>query len=130
MILPSLAPYKAIKKTVRRLSENEAELTCESQGFPLARVTWTDGKLREPHLTNRSESSHAINNDGAFVVTSRLSVKYDANNYTCSYTTRDSKASQAATFRIPGGCEWWRLKWWICSACNVVQLISASLLGS
>ncbi|MCI4386972.1 hypothetical protein PGIGA_G00068950 [Pangasianodon gigas] len=95
------APYKAIKKTVRRLSEKEVELSCESQGLPLALVTWSDGKLRDPHLTNRSESSHAINSDGVFVVTSRLSVTYEVNNYTCSYITDDMKTSQTATFHIP-----------------------------
>ncbi|KAF4077161.1 hypothetical protein AMELA_G00204880 [Ameiurus melas] len=93
------APYKPIKKTFRRLSEKQVELSCESQGLPLARVTWSDGKLTD--LTNRSKSSHETNSDGVFVVTSRLSVAYDVNNYTCSYMTDDSQTRQTAMFSIP-----------------------------
>ncbi|KAF5903029.1 programmed cell death 1 ligand 1-like, partial [Clarias magur] len=92
------ATYKAIKKTVRTLSDKEVELTCESRGLPLARVTWSDGKLMEPDLKNRSETSSVENSDGVFVVTSRLSVTQDVNNYTCSYWTDGSKT---ATFNIP-----------------------------
>ncbi|KAM9450858.1 programmed cell death 1 ligand 1 isoform 2-T2 [Clarias gariepinus] len=95
------APYKAIKKTIRRLSDKKVELTCESRGLPLARVTWSDDKLMESYLTNRSESSYVENSDGVFVVTSRLYVTHDAKNYTCSYWTDGSKASQTATFSIP-----------------------------
>ncbi|XP_060791369.1 programmed cell death 1 ligand 1 [Neoarius graeffei] len=95
------APYKAIKKTVKRLSEKEVELSCESQGLPLAHVTWSNDKLMGPQLTHRSESSQAKNSDGVFVVTSRLSVTHDVNNYTCSYMTDDGKTNLTATFRIP-----------------------------
>ncbi|XP_046724216.1 programmed cell death 1 ligand 1 [Silurus meridionalis] len=95
------APYKAIKKSVRRLNEKEVELSCQSQGLPLADVTWSDGKLREPLLTNRSKSSHTTNSDGVFVVTSRLSVSENTNNYSCSYITNDGKPNQIATFVIP-----------------------------
>lgn len=100
----SPAPYKAITRTVTRISDKEVELTCESQGLPLTSVTWSDGKLNEPRLTNRSETSHAKNSYDVFVVTSRLSVSPDANNYTCSYMTDEGKTIQTATFRIPGGC--------------------------
>ncbi|KAK3524636.1 hypothetical protein QTP70_032189, partial [Hemibagrus guttatus] len=95
------APYKLIKKTIRTLSEKKVELSCESQGFPLARVTWSDSKFNEQHLTNRSINSHTRNGDGVFIVTSRLNVTYDAENYTCSYVSDDGKASLTATFVIP-----------------------------
>lgn len=98
----SPAPYKAVKKNIS-LSENKVELTCESQGFPLARVTWNNSKLKEPLPEDHIETRHAMNSDGVFVVTSRLSVTRDTNNYTCSYLTDDGK-TQTATFRIPGGC--------------------------
>ncbi|KAG7320754.1 hypothetical protein KOW79_015169 [Hemibagrus wyckioides] len=95
------ASYKPIKKTIRVLSEKEVELSCESQGFPLAHVTWTDSKFNEAHLTNRSENSHTQNSDGIFIVTSRLKVTKNAENYTCSYVSDDGKTSQTATFVIP-----------------------------
>ncbi|GAA6075764.1 programmed cell death 1 ligand 1 isoform X1 [Tachysurus ichikawai] len=95
------APYTSIKKTFRRISQKEVELSCESQGFPLAHVTWSNSKFNAPYLTNRSENSQVQNSDGFFVVTSRLVVTYDPDNYTCSYVTDDGKTSQTATFVIP-----------------------------
>ncbi|TSK72165.1 Programmed cell death 1 ligand 1 [Bagarius yarrelli] len=95
------APYKAIKKRISRLSENKVELSCESQGFPLARVTWSDGMFIDSYLTNRSETSHTRNSDGIFVVNSRVSVTDNGNNYTCSYVTDDGQPSQMGTFVIP-----------------------------
>ncbi|XP_060747198.1 programmed cell death 1 ligand 1-like isoform X1 [Tachysurus vachellii] len=95
------APYTPIKKTFRTISKKEVELSCESQGFPLAHVTWSNSKFNAPYLTNRSENSQVQNSDGFFVVTSRLAVTYDTDNYTCSYVTDDGKTSQKATFVIP-----------------------------
>ncbi|XP_027033809.1 programmed cell death 1 ligand 1 isoform X2 [Tachysurus fulvidraco] len=95
------APYTPIKKTFRRISKTEVELSCESQGFPLAHVTWSNSKFNVPNLTNRSENSQVQTRDGFFVVTSRLAVPYDTDNYTCSYVTGDGKTSQTATFIIP-----------------------------
>ncbi|XP_036443467.1 uncharacterized protein si:ch211-241b2.5 isoform X2 [Colossoma macropomum] len=93
------APYTAVKKGIRRLGNEEVELSCESQGFPLARMVWSDGRLQD--LMERSNSSSEKTSEGTYKVISRVTVKESImDNYTCSILL-DGKV-QSATFDIPG----------------------------
>ncbi|XP_062868151.1 golgin subfamily A member 6-like protein 25 [Trichomycterus rosablanca] len=96
------APYAPVRKSLRRISQNEVELSCASRGFPLARVLWSAGRLAELRSTIRSNSSNETNGDGTFSVTSRLNVTDEPENYTCSFITEDGRVNVSATFSIPG----------------------------
>ncbi|XP_072518381.1 butyrophilin subfamily 1 member A1 isoform X1 [Salminus brasiliensis] len=91
------APYSPVKKSVRKMDNGEVELSCESQGFPLANVVWNNNSLAN------SSSSHIGNtSEGTLKVTSRVTVMGDIiSNYTCSFEM-EGVVVQSATFNIPG----------------------------
>ncbi|KAL6469727.1 hypothetical protein MHYP_G00208460 [Metynnis hypsauchen] len=102
------APYTAVKKGIKRLDNEKVELSCESQGFPLAHMVWSDGRLQD--LTQRSNSSSEKTSEGIYKVTSQVTVNESIiNNYTCSILL-EGKVRQSATFNIPGEipekCKW------------------------
>ncbi|KAI4880882.1 hypothetical protein NFI96_015355, partial [Prochilodus magdalenae] len=100
--LTVLAPYTPVKKSIRRLDKEEVELSCESQGFPLARMVWSDGSLGELLLNKRSKNSSEKTSEGTYNITSQVTVSENAiNNYTCSILM-EGKVHQSATFSIPG----------------------------
>ncbi|XP_076849129.1 uncharacterized protein LOC143497186 isoform X2 [Brachyhypopomus gauderio] len=92
--------YTPVNKNLRRIGEEEVELSCQSQGFPLAEVVWSDGRLQS--VMQGSNSTSELTSDGTLNVTSWVTVQIDVNsNYTCSFKTEDG-VSQEATFDIPG----------------------------
>lgn len=91
------APYRPVRKSIRRMDNEEVELSCESQGFPQARVVWS-----EDELTKRMNSTVQKTSEGTYRVTSRVTVMGNViKNYTCSFV--DEKTSGvSASFKIPG----------------------------
>ncbi|KAK2872255.1 hypothetical protein Q8A67_022152 [Cirrhinus molitorella] len=93
------APYTPIKKTIRKLGQDEVELSCESQGFPSAQVIWSNGQ--NANLTEMPNSTTQSTDEDLFHIISKLMVKRDlVNNYTCSFLVK-GEIQQTATFNIP-----------------------------
>ncbi|XP_026860082.2 uncharacterized protein si:ch211-241b2.5 [Electrophorus electricus] len=93
------APYTSVKKNIRRTGTEEVELSCQSQGFPLAKVIWRDGRLQS--LMQGSRSTNETTSEGTWNITSRVTVHTNViSNYTCSFES-ENRDSQEATFRIP-----------------------------
>ncbi|XP_066502231.1 programmed cell death 1 ligand 1 [Hoplias malabaricus] len=91
------APYSPVKKSVRHLGNGEVELSCESQGFPMANMAWKNGEGWDKEFSNSSN----VTTEGIFNLTSRVIVgEKDTNNYTCSFTV-EGKEQQSATFVLP-----------------------------
>ncbi|XP_067279826.1 butyrophilin-like protein 1 [Pseudorasbora parva] len=100
------APYAPINKSVRNTGQDKVELSCESQGFPTAQVSWSDGQNQ--NLTEMSNTSALHTDEDLIRVISKLTVKRDlVNNYTCSFLSK-GEVQQTATFstpvEIPHGC--------------------------
>ncbi|KAG9266358.1 selection and upkeep of intraepithelial T-cells protein 5-like [Astyanax mexicanus] len=91
------APYRPVRKNIRRLNNEEVELSCESQGFPLAHVDWSEEELTR-WMNNTSEKT----SEGTYKLTSRVTVTGNViKNYTCSFM-EEKKTGPSATFNIPG----------------------------
>uniref|UniRef100_A0A3B1K5D0 Si:ch211-241b2.5 n=1 Tax=Astyanax mexicanus TaxID=7994 RepID=A0A3B1K5D0_ASTMX len=91
------APYRPVRKNIRRLNNEEVELSCESQGFPLAHVDWS-----EEELTRRMNNTSEKTSEGTYKLTSRVTVTGNViKNYTCSFM-EEKKTGPSATFNIPG----------------------------
>ncbi|XP_068430844.1 butyrophilin subfamily 1 member A1-like [Clinocottus analis] len=93
--LSVVAPYEAVTKCIQKEDEeDEALLTCQSQGYPKSSVVWQDGHLQR--LTSNTSSVSSA--DQRFTVTSQIRVRSsDKNNYTCVFTNDGN----SATFHIP-----------------------------
>uniref|UniRef100_A0A4W4DW41 Si:ch211-241b2.5 n=1 Tax=Electrophorus electricus TaxID=8005 RepID=A0A4W4DW41_ELEEL len=92
------APYTSVKKNIRRTGTEEVELSCQSQGFPLAKVIWRDGRLQS--LMQGSRSTNETTSEGTWNITSRVTVHTNViSNYTCSFES-ENRDSQEATFLI------------------------------
>uniref|UniRef100_A0A4W4DWF2 Si:ch211-241b2.5 n=1 Tax=Electrophorus electricus TaxID=8005 RepID=A0A4W4DWF2_ELEEL len=89
----------SLEKNIRRTGTEEVELSCQSQGFPLAKVIWRDGRLQS--LMQGSRSTNETTSEGTWNITSRVTVHTNViSNYTCSFES-ENRDSQEATFRIP-----------------------------
>ncbi|TRZ02389.1 hypothetical protein DNTS_033273 [Danionella cerebrum] len=93
------ARYSPIEKSILKSdSGEELELRCESQGFPSAHVSWSDGE--NSNLTQTSSSSSRASD--LILVSSRLRVKSAMERkYTCSFLTAGGETEQTASFSIP-----------------------------
>ncbi|KAJ8286610.1 hypothetical protein GJAV_G00041110 [Gymnothorax javanicus] len=91
------APYKSINKILKTSGE-EVHLSCDSQGYPLATVVWTD--LTGRNITNESNATIATNTNNLFQITSTVLVKSLNNTYTCTFV-REGLVDQSAHFHIP-----------------------------
>nr|XP_056704877.1 programmed cell death 1 ligand 2-like [Euleptes europaea]XP_056722673.1 programmed cell death 1 ligand 2-like [Euleptes europaea] len=78
------APYKRIN--IQKIKDPEEEgliLICQSEGYPLAEVSWHDG--RNPNTSMIANTTFELT-DGLFNVTSTLRVKQSiSGNYTCVF---------------------------------------------
>ncbi|XP_016295547.1 programmed cell death 1 ligand 1 [Sinocyclocheilus anshuiensis] len=93
------APYTPVKKSLMKTGQDEAELSCESQGFPSAQVIWSNGQ--NTNLTEMSNSTTRSTDEDLIHIISKLTVKRDlVNNYTCSFLVK-GEIRQTATFSIP-----------------------------
>ncbi|XP_064798133.1 programmed cell death 1 ligand 2-like isoform X2 [Oncorhynchus masou masou] len=93
------ASYKTIVKSMKRCRGEEVELVCESEGYPLATMTWKDkslGNIKSNDTTVRTP-------DQLFLVTSTITVKSsDKNNYTCALVEEGEVPNgPSARFDIP-----------------------------
>ncbi|XP_035632651.1 programmed cell death 1 ligand 1-like isoform X2 [Oncorhynchus keta] len=93
------ASYKTIVKSMKRRRGDEVELVCESEGYPLATMTWKDrslGNIKSNDTTVRTP-------DQLFQVTSTITVKSsDKNNYTCALVEEgEVPKGPSARFDIP-----------------------------
>ncbi|XP_029484325.1 programmed cell death 1 ligand 2-like isoform X4 [Oncorhynchus nerka] len=93
------ASYKTIVKSMKRRRGDEIELVCESEGYPLATMTWKDrslGNIKSNDTTVRTP-------DQLFQVTSTITVKSsDKNNYTCALVEEgEVPKGPSASFDIP-----------------------------
>ncbi|KAJ8260562.1 hypothetical protein COCON_G00162850 [Conger conger] len=91
------APYKSINKSIKT-SERGVELSCESQGYPEARVVWTDSTGRnitqEPNITTATTTSQL------FHIISTVIVKSSNNTYTCTFVG-EGLMDRSVLFHIP-----------------------------
>ncbi|XP_051536917.1 programmed cell death 1 ligand 1 [Myxocyprinus asiaticus] len=93
------APYTPIKKTVRQTGRDEVELSCETKGYPLPQVIWSDGQ--NTNLTDRINSTTRSTDEDLINIISKLRVKRDlVNNYTCAFLMK-GEMRRTATFSLP-----------------------------
>ncbi|XP_023687590.1 uncharacterized protein [Paramormyrops kingsleyae] len=91
------ATYQSVKKSIRSTGGDEVELSCQAEGYPLAKVVWTDGrgrKLENDNFTNFTSSDQLIH------ITSQVTIKTFSNNYTCT-VMGERQPHPFATFTIP-----------------------------
>ncbi|XP_048876972.1 uncharacterized protein si:ch211-241b2.5 [Brienomyrus brachyistius] len=91
------ATYQPVKKSIRSTGRNEVQLSCQTEGYPLAKVVWTDGrgrKLENDSFTNFTSSTQLIH------ITSQVTIKTFSNNYTCTIMG-ERQPHPSATFIIP-----------------------------
>ncbi|XP_030623801.1 programmed cell death 1 ligand 1 [Chanos chanos] len=94
------ASYTPVKKSIRRTG-GEVELSCESEGFPMAKVVWTVLHGTDQMFRNSSNSTFVKTQDERFSVTSTITVTHDVlSNYTCTFHVED-QAKVSATFVMP-----------------------------
>ncbi|KAL4617364.1 programmed cell death 1 ligand 1 isoform X1 [Arapaima gigas] len=91
------ASYKSIKKTVRRAGNDEVELSCESEGYPLTTLVWNDQRGRRIDNVNVSSVTTL---DQLFHITSSVTVDSSTNNYTCT-VVEEGHMGPSAAFLIP-----------------------------
>ncbi|KAM9516753.1 programmed cell death 1 ligand 1-like isoform 4-T6 [Salvelinus alpinus] len=93
------ASYKTIVKSMKRRRGDEVELVCESEGYPLATMTWKDRSLRNI----KSNDTTVRTPDQLFQVASKITVKSsDKNNYTCALVEEGKvPKGPSARFDIP-----------------------------
>ncbi|XP_015262952.1 PREDICTED: programmed cell death 1 ligand 2 [Gekko japonicus] len=79
------ASYKRIN--IQKMKDPEEEgliLICQSEGYPLAEVSWHDG--RKPNVSMVANTTFELTDEGLFNVTSVLQVKQSiSENYTCVF---------------------------------------------
>ncbi|KAM9840994.1 programmed cell death 1 ligand 1-like [Aulostomus maculatus] len=96
MTLSVSAPYKKVDKHIKRVTEDEVLLTCQSEGYPASPVVWRNGTSTYADLN--SSTTSVSTPDQLFRVTSQIRVSASAqNNYSCSFTD----GGLSATFHIP-----------------------------
>ncbi|XP_061485342.1 programmed cell death 1 ligand 1 isoform X2 [Rhineura floridana] len=77
------APYKRINLQ-ERTEEGDLILTCHSEGYPLAEVSWYNE--RNPNVSMPANTTHELTNDGLFNIMSILRVKQSIHeNYSCVF---------------------------------------------
>ncbi|XP_060093354.1 programmed cell death 1 ligand 2-like [Heteronotia binoei] len=85
IILEVKAPYRRIN--IQKIKDPEEEgliLICQSEGYPLAEVSWHDG--RNPNVSMAANTTFELTDEGLFNVTSILRVKQNiSGNYTCVF---------------------------------------------
>ncbi|XP_064164132.1 uncharacterized protein LOC135239422 isoform X1 [Anguilla rostrata] len=91
------APYKSINKSIK-MNERGVELSCESQGYPLASVVWTD--LSGWNITKESNITVATTVNDLFHITSTITVKSSNNTYTCTFVG-EGLMDRSVLFHIP-----------------------------
>ncbi|XP_048360764.1 programmed cell death 1 ligand 1-like [Sphaerodactylus townsendi] len=79
------APYKRINiQKIKDPKEEGLILICQSEGYPLAEVSWHDG--RNPNVSMFANTTFELTEEGLFNVTSILQVKQSiSGNYTCVF---------------------------------------------
>ncbi|RXM97422.1 Programmed cell death 1 ligand 1 [Acipenser ruthenus] len=97
------APYK-IKTHVKELHKNadhkDAELSCESEGYPPVQVLWRDGNDQD--LSKKASSKHSVTADQLFHISSLLIVNASSNNtYHCIFWNETMEETYNASLRIP-----------------------------
>ncbi|XP_060618268.2 programmed cell death 1 ligand 1 isoform X1 [Anolis sagrei] len=88
------APYKKIHFQKRK-EKAELSLTCQSQGYPLAEVSWQNEE--STNLSGLAFTTHQITEDGLFNITSTLRVKPgNHGNYSCAFWNRELNENTSA----------------------------------
>ncbi|KAB0361958.1 hypothetical protein FD754_006114 [Muntiacus muntjak] len=86
------ASYKKIHtRHLRVPGTDEVELTCQAEGYPLAKVSW-------PNISIPAITSHTKTSEGLYQVTSVLRLKpHPGRNFTCVFWNADMKEFTSAT---------------------------------
>uniref|UniRef100_R4GAP5 Programmed cell death 1 ligand 2 n=1 Tax=Anolis carolinensis TaxID=28377 RepID=R4GAP5_ANOCA len=88
------APYKRIHFQKRK-EKTELNLTCQSQGYPLAEVSWQNEE--STNLSKFAFTTHQMTEDGLFNITSTLRVKpRNHGNYSCVFWNRELNENTSA----------------------------------
>ncbi|XP_041128450.1 programmed cell death 1 ligand 1-like [Polyodon spathula] len=97
------APYKIkthVKELPRNVDHKDAELSCESEGYPPVQVLWKDGN--EQDLSKKASSKHSVTADQLFHISSLLIVNASSNNtYHCILWNETMDETYSASLRIP-----------------------------
>ncbi|MEE6459191.1 hypothetical protein FKM82_000564 [Ascaphus truei] len=95
------APYKKINKRVTDImtasGQRLREITCQSEGYPAAEVTWLNERQ---NLSVVANTSYTVTADQMFNVTSVLRVSLLANNVTCIFWNEAFQEATSETFTI------------------------------
>ncbi|XP_054842744.1 programmed cell death 1 ligand 1 isoform X2 [Eublepharis macularius] len=90
------APYKRINvQKIRDPEEESLIFICQSEGYPLAEVSWHDRK--NPNISMVANTTFELTNDGLFNITSILQVKQSiSGNYTCVFWNKKLNENTSA----------------------------------
>ncbi|XP_042309496.1 programmed cell death 1 ligand 2-like isoform X2 [Sceloporus undulatus] len=87
------ARYKIINFQERK-EEEDLILTCQSEGYPLAEVSWHN---ENANLSTSAVTTYQLTDDGLFSITSTLRVKSFINgNYSCVFWNRELNEKTSA----------------------------------
>ncbi|XP_076153796.1 programmed cell death 1 ligand 1-like [Alosa pseudoharengus] len=93
------APWGPVCKSNVSMDNGVYSLVCETEGYPLAHVIWTDGLGQ--NLTDRAKLTTSLTSDKRYHISSRLNVSISTSgNYSCTVTD-DRGVSQHKTFVFP-----------------------------
>ncbi|XP_043834776.1 programmed cell death 1 ligand 1 [Dromiciops gliroides] len=94
------APYRKIDQRIKvDPVTSEYELTCQSEGYPKAEVTWIRG---EQDLSSKAIVTYSIGREKLFNVTSTLRINATANEtFHCLFQEKDTGKNTTAQFVIP-----------------------------
>nr|XP_020666049.1 programmed cell death 1 ligand 2 [Pogona vitticeps] len=94
------APYKKIDLQEQR-EDNNLVLTCESEGYPLAEVSWYDENNQ--NVSMFAVTTQKLTTDGVFNITSTLRVKSNIpGNYTCVFWNKELKEKTSVHASVSG----------------------------
>ncbi|XP_060124802.1 programmed cell death 1 ligand 2 isoform X2 [Zootoca vivipara] len=89
------APYKRINLQERR-EEEDLILTCHSEGYPLAEVSWHYDE-RNLNASIHANTTHEMTSDGLFNITSTLRVRPSTpGNYSCAFWNQELNQETSA----------------------------------
>lgn len=75
--------------------------TCQSEGYPLAEVTWYNENNKNASMF--AVTTHELTTAGVFNITSTLRVKpYVPGNYTCVFWNKELNEETSAHTTVPG----------------------------
>ncbi|KAM8872104.1 uncharacterized protein ACB058_004166 [Synchiropus picturatus] len=118
MALSVTAQYDNVTKLIQPYNKDQVQLTCESKGYPVSRISWTDSKQQSlvASTFNKTTPDQLIQ-----VVSHALVSLSQRNTYTCHF-----ERGSSATFLIPGDLLTDRMRYTGIFICVALLLITVT----